>query len=213
MREPVALARIARDARADDVLPRGQPAFVARDDVIEIQVLPVEMLAAILAGILVALEDVVPRELHLLPRHPVEQHQHDDARHADLEGDRVDHFVVRLAVGKVAPALEVVRLEIVCAVGIDDLRMARAKERESPADRADIDRLPETVQNEDLAVEHNGRTAPAGAGGKLRGSYHPPSEPSTRTPLRSAEGLRSPAPGELHTNRRERTRLLLHIPC
>src|SRR4051812_28598089 len=77
IRQAVTLARVARNARADDVFPRGQAAFVARDDVIEIQVAAVEMLAAILAGGFVAPQENLPGELYF-PSPPAvghEQHQ------------------------------------------------------------------------------------------------------------------------------------------
>src|SRR5690606_27190611 len=66
LRCAVCLDRIALDARADNVLPAGRAAAIARDDVVEIEILPVEHMAAILAGVFVALEDVMPRELHFL---------------------------------------------------------------------------------------------------------------------------------------------------
>src|SRR5881392_1835979 len=55
----VALARVAWDAGANHVFPSGRPAPVAWHDVIQIEVTPVENLAAILAGVLVPLEYVV----------------------------------------------------------------------------------------------------------------------------------------------------------
>src|ERR1700761_1475029 len=84
-RRAVALAAVARDAGADNVFPRGLTAAVARDDVVEVEILPVELLAAVLAGVVVALKDVVPRELDLLLRHAVEEEQEDYFRYADLE--------------------------------------------------------------------------------------------------------------------------------
>ncbi|MEY2540017.1 MAG: hypothetical protein QOG67_3757 [Verrucomicrobiota bacterium] len=51
---------------------------------IKIQLIPIENMAAILARILVALENIVPSELHFLLRQPVKQQQNDDARHANL---------------------------------------------------------------------------------------------------------------------------------
>src|SRR5579884_2288169 len=63
VREPVAFARIARDARADDVFPRGRAAFVAWHDVVEVEFFAVENFAAVLAGVFVALKNIVPREL------------------------------------------------------------------------------------------------------------------------------------------------------
>src|SRR5580704_1190135 len=63
-RRAVGLARITRNTRADNILPRGGPTAVAGDNVVEVQFATVEMFAAILAHIVVALENVVPRELH-----------------------------------------------------------------------------------------------------------------------------------------------------
>src|SRR5204863_314055 len=82
MCQPVALLRLAGDARADNVLPRRQAAFVAWQHVIEVEVALVETLSAILAGVLVAFEDVRPGEFHFLLRQTIENHQHDDPRHA-----------------------------------------------------------------------------------------------------------------------------------
>src|SRR5205814_6406685 len=71
-REPITLARIASDARANNVFPCGHASAVAWHDVIQIKVAPVENLAAILAGVLVALEHVVTRELYLFLWKPIE---------------------------------------------------------------------------------------------------------------------------------------------
>ena len=59
-------------------------AAVARQDVIEIQFAAIKNVAAILAGVLVALENVVAREFHFLLRQTIEEQEHDDARDADL---------------------------------------------------------------------------------------------------------------------------------
>ena len=72
-RRAVGFARVARDTGADDVLPRGRPSTISRDDVVEVQLAAVETLAAILAHIVVALENVVARELHFLVRKAVEK--------------------------------------------------------------------------------------------------------------------------------------------
>src|ERR1017187_9563447 len=54
----VGLLRVAFDAGADDVFPRRRAAAVARDDVIQVQILAVEDAAAVLAGVFVALKNV-----------------------------------------------------------------------------------------------------------------------------------------------------------
>src|SRR6185312_7090644 len=58
LRRAIRLERIALDARADNVLPRRRAAAIARNDVIEVQVLPVENMAAVLARVFVALENI-----------------------------------------------------------------------------------------------------------------------------------------------------------
>ena len=70
-RRAVAFERIALDAGADDVFPGGRAAAVARDDVIEIQVFAIANAATILAGVLIALKNVVPGEFDFLLREAV----------------------------------------------------------------------------------------------------------------------------------------------
>jgi len=149
----VGLAGVARDARANDVFPARRAAAVARDDVVEVQVFPVKNLAAILAGVLVALEDVVPRELHFLLRHPVIQEEQDDLRHADAEGDGVDGIVVRRVGGDVGPFLEIKSAEGAVGIVHHHLRLALEEQGEGAAGGADVDGLPEPVQNQDVLVQ------------------------------------------------------------
>jgi len=77
-REPVALSGIASDAGANHVLPGGRPPAVARHDVIQIELAPIEELAAVLAGVLVSLKHVVSGEFYFLLRKPIEHKQHDN---------------------------------------------------------------------------------------------------------------------------------------
>ena len=105
----VALARVAWDAGANHVFPSGRPAPVAWHDVIQIEVTPVENLAAILAGVLVPLEYVVACEFDLFLWKPVEHEQHDHPRDTNLERNRGDRFMVRRARRQIAPAFEIVR--------------------------------------------------------------------------------------------------------
>ena len=73
LRQPVAFARITFDARTDHVFPSCRSSAIARNHVVEIQIAAFENLAAILAGVLVALENVVPGKLHLFLWQPIEQ--------------------------------------------------------------------------------------------------------------------------------------------
>src|SRR5262249_1753319 len=63
-RRATALADVAGHAGADDVLPRCLAALAARRDVVEAQLARRELLAAILALVVVASEDVPAIELH-----------------------------------------------------------------------------------------------------------------------------------------------------
>ena len=128
---PVALARVARDARAHDVFPTHLAAAVAREDVIQIQVAPVIGVAAVLAHVPIAFEYVVARELHLLARHPVKEHEDDHGGQADFVGDRLHHLRTGFALGKAAPTVEVVRGKA-AVLRVDNLRMALAQKRKSP---------------------------------------------------------------------------------
>ena len=151
-RQTVALARIARDTGANHVLPDGESASVARHDMIEIQVVPLKNLAAVLAGVLVALENIVPREFHFLFRQPIEEEQHDHTRHPNLPRNRGDDFVIGRGGGEVAPTVEIMRQEIVFVIGGNHVGMARVNERERAPRRADVDRLPEAIQHQNLTV-------------------------------------------------------------
>src|ERR1043166_4210478 len=65
-RSPVGLARVALDARANNVFPRRRPAPIPRDHMVQIQILSIKYLPAILAGVSVPLENIVARELYFL---------------------------------------------------------------------------------------------------------------------------------------------------
>src|SRR5436190_9614538 len=66
LRQPIAFACIARDARADHIFPGRRSTSFAWHNMIEIQLVSLKNFTAILTRVLVALEDVVTRELHFL---------------------------------------------------------------------------------------------------------------------------------------------------
>ena len=72
----------------------GGAAAIPGHHVIEIQVLALKDPTAELAGVLVALDDVVAGELDLLFGKAVEHHQQDDPGNADAEGHRGDRLLV-----------------------------------------------------------------------------------------------------------------------
>ena len=153
LRKPVAFAGITFDARADHILPRGRSATVPRDHVIQIEIVPFKKLAAVLARVLVPLENVVAGKFYLLLRQPIEKQKHDHARDPDLPGNRRHQFVIGRGRRDITPAFEIVSQEIVRFIGRNDVGMASVDQRERAPRSADIHRLPEPIENENLTVK------------------------------------------------------------
>ena len=112
-RQPVAFARIARNARANHVFPRSGAATVARDDMIKVQVISIKKVSAVLAGILVPLENIVTSKFHFLLRQPVKHQKNNHSRNADLPRNGGNDFMFRRGCRKIAPAIEIVSEKIV----------------------------------------------------------------------------------------------------
>jgi len=108
----------------------------------------------------------------------------DHPRDADAERNRLHHLRLRIAVGKIAPALEIVREEIVPLVLPHDMCMALAEQGEGASDGTDVHRLPEAVQHKHLGVEnmlHGSGFSPIAHGqdgrgpvSEVRRNYHGP---------------------------------------
>src|SRR5262245_13324569 len=145
LRGAIGLPGITLDAGTNDILPSGWAAAVARDDVVEVQITAIKDFATILAGVVIAFENVVARKFYLLLRHAIEKAEQNDARHADTERNRVDTLRVRLLVGEVVPLREIVGLERAICIVQNDLGMAFKKQREGAPGGADVHSLPEPV--------------------------------------------------------------------
>src|SRR5207245_2908464 len=91
-----ALAAVATVARADDVLPGGEPTTGARHDVVEVELGAGEPLAAILASVPVARVDVVAADPDVAHRSAVERDQQDHARDEHGRGVKEDCFAGRI---------------------------------------------------------------------------------------------------------------------
>ena len=152
LRRAVGLVRVASNAGANDVFPSRRPAAVARDDVVEIQIFAVKRVAAVLAGAFVAFKNVMAREFDFFLRQPVVNQKQDDARHADAKGNGMDRFVMRRAFGKIAPFLKVESAKRAVRAVNDDLRLTLKQKCERPAGGADVDGLPQPVQNQHVLV-------------------------------------------------------------
>ena len=151
-REPVALSRIAGDARANNVFPRGVTTAITGHNVIEIEFAAIEKLAAVLAGVLVALEYIVPGKFHFLLWKPIKKQKHNHPRDTNFERNRRDYFVIRSVCRQVAPAFEIVRHEIVRWIGRNNVGMTGIYQREGATRRADVHRLPQAVKHQYLTI-------------------------------------------------------------
>ena len=142
LRRVIGLARVARNAGANNVLPSRGTAAITRDHMIQIQILPVKNLAAILAGVEVPLKNIMPRELHFLFRHPVEHDEQDHARHADFKRDGMNAFWMRLLLGQIMPLIKTESLKRPIVAAEDSLGMPFKKQSKGASGGANIDRLP-----------------------------------------------------------------------
>jgi hypothetical protein len=73
----------------------------------------------------------------------------------------LDELVIGRVAGKIAPAVEIVRQEIICVIGRDDVSVTRINQRKRPAGRADIYRLPKAIQHQDLTVQQRVQDFPS----------------------------------------------------
>jgi hypothetical protein len=153
LRGVIGLAGIARNTRANDVFPSRWAAAIAGNDVIQVQVFAVEGLAAILTGVVIALENIVPCEFHFLFGKAVEHDEQDNARHADLEGNGADALGVRLLIGKVLPLIEAESLKGAVLRIENDLSVAFEEQGERAPGGADINSLPQPVQHQHVLIE------------------------------------------------------------
>ena len=142
LRKPVAFACVTLNARANHIFPCRRSASIARHDMIEIQLISLENMAAILAGVLIAFENVVTGKLHFLFRETIKKEQHNQARDSDLPRNGCDHFVFGRGYRKIAPTFEIMRQKIAWFVRRDDVGMARIDQRKGAPSRADVHRLP-----------------------------------------------------------------------
>ena len=141
----VSLSRITRNAGANNVFPSGQSTFIARNDVVEVKIFAIKDFAAVLAGVFVALEDVMPGKFDLFFRHAVEHHENDDARDADFEVDGVDHLFIGIALRNVPPTFKIMGGKVGARLCKDDLRLPLEKQRKCTFHAADIHCLPKPV--------------------------------------------------------------------
>jgi hypothetical protein len=145
---------IALDTGADDILPTGWTASVTRDYVVKIQILALASFAAVLAGVLVTLEDVVACKLDFLLRQMVIDQQQNHPGHPDAKRDGADGFGMGFLFGEVLPFAEIKGLKRAVIPVEHNMGMALKQQRQRPAGSANIHRLPEAVEDQHVLVQH-----------------------------------------------------------
>ena len=112
MRKPVPLARVAWDAGTDDVFPCCLTATIAGEDMVDVEVVPLEDDSAILAGVLVAFKDVVTGELYLFSREAIKETQNNDPRDPYSKRDGLKHPRLRIGNRKIFPTHKIMREKV-----------------------------------------------------------------------------------------------------
>lgn len=154
MRQAVAFFGVTGNAGADNVFPSRLSAPVAWVNVIQIEIRALKNQPAVLAGVPVPLEDIMPGELNFLFREALEKQQHNDSGDADVHRYGFDHFGLGIGLRKIAPAHEIMSQKIVSLIGRNHLGVALIKERESPPDRTRVHRLPEAIEHKNRLIEN-----------------------------------------------------------
>lgn len=153
LRGAIGFLGIALDTGANDVFPRCRATAIARDDVVEIQILPFKDPSAVLARIFVALKDIMAGELHFLLGQAVVNHQEDDPRHADAERDGMDGFIVGRVGGDIAPLAEIEGAKRAVFGSDDNLGLTLKEKGERAPCGTDIHGLPKPVQYENMLIK------------------------------------------------------------
>ena len=172
VRQFITLAGVALNAGGNDVFPTGLAALVPRDYVIEIQLPLRERQKTVLAGVLVAPENISTRKCDFLAWHFVVAREHDNFGNAQRDFHRVNHLRLRCPTRIVKPRVEIMGLEFFLALFLNNPCMANTQQVNSPARRACLHRLPVAVQDQHGFAQHfiHGQQI----------SYYPNIAPTTR---------------------------------
>lgn len=136
------------------------PARVTWNHVVEIELLPRQNPRAILTRVLVAVEDVAPRQFQFLARQLVEKREQNHARQSDRARRRVhrlDRRHRRVARRKIDPVHHRKHPKIV-AVMVHHVRVPAREQGERPPGADHIHGLPQAIQNQHRLVESNVHT-------------------------------------------------------
>jgi hypothetical protein len=141
----VALTSVTLDTGANDVLPNGWPTSIPWDDVIQVQIFTLKSAPAVLAGVFIPFENIMPGKFDLFLGITVKNDKQNDAGHPDFEGDGADALRVWFLLREILPLVEVVGLKRTVAGVQHNLGPPFKQKGEGSPDSADIDRLPKAI--------------------------------------------------------------------
>jgi len=120
--------------------------MIPRDNVIQIQIPPIFQLPAVLAGIGVPFENVLPSQFNFFLWNPVKEHQYNNSWDADSKADGANRIFAIIILAELSPPMEVEGSKIIpCAITLYNLGMPHIQEAKGSPDRADVHCLPKAV--------------------------------------------------------------------
>ena len=189
----VGLPRIARNAGERTVFPGGLSSLSPRDHMVDRQFLGAGLASAILAGGMIAFEQVAAAEGHGLVPRPVVTGQGQDFGNAEVEPHGPDKRL-SLARRELRPVRPAIELKV---IGIDDESRLVPQHDQCTVHGGDVHWLPVAVQHESRSLQHTAthELRPLGPSGSGSG-----------TPLPGRRAARAPAVRYLNLSKRDGAR-------
>jgi hypothetical protein len=122
--------------------------MIPRDNVIQIQISPIFCLSAVLTGIRIPFEDVLPSQFNLFLWNPIKKHQYNNSWNADSKADGTNRILTLIVLAELLPPVEIEGPKIIsCTITLYNLGMPHIQEAKGPPDRADVHCLPKAVED------------------------------------------------------------------
>lgn len=120
---------------------------------VEIQIFPVKNLSAVLTGILIPFENVVPREFNFLFRKPIKHAEKNHARDTDTKRNGMNAFRVRFLFGKILPLREAESLVVPTIASKNNLCMSLEQKSQGASNGTNIYGLPQSIENQNILIK------------------------------------------------------------
>ena len=141
-RQLVPLLGVTADAGAHDIFPACHAPLVPRNHMVKIQVPILKALAAILANMVITLQDILTGKFDILPRQPVKSRQDNDRRQPETIGNRAYDRPPFRAILKAYPGFKIMGRKQVVLKSPHHLSMIKKQQAQGAPCRTDVHRLP-----------------------------------------------------------------------